>query len=235
MIDDKTLAALRTAIKDARELEAPLSAQLRRCADSLHAIFPGYTATVDRLVARLERAGAGDNAPNVGEPMPQFILPDETGHLVGLGDLLSRGPAVVAFHRGHWCPFCQINARALARLHGQVRAEGGDVVAITPELQQFVAKHKANAGADFRFLSDIDNGYALSLNLAIWVGEEMQAFMSSIGRDLASCQGNASWFLPIPATFIVARDSTIVARFVDPDYRRRVDVDEVFSALRKAR
>lgn len=167
--------------------------------------------------------------------MPEFLLPDEAGHLVSLSDLVSRGPAVVAFHRGHWCPYCQINAQALARLHTRVQAEGGDIVAVTPELQFYTARHKDGAKADFRFLSDIDSGYALSLNLAIWVGEEMQTFMSSIGRDLNSYQGNPSWFLPIPATFVVARDGTVIARFVDPDYRRRMDVEDVVAAVQKAR
>lgn len=235
MTDDKELQALHTALQEARELDAPLAAQLRHYVDRMQEIYPEFSQAVDRLVGRLEAAGAGDSAPKVGELMPEFLLPDEAGRLVGLSSLVSRGPAVVAFHRGHWCPYCQINALSLARLQQRIEAEGGEIVAITPELQRYAAKHKALSNADFRFLSDIDNGYALSLNLAVWVGEEMQTFMSATGRDLNKYQGSPSWFLPIPATFVIARDGTIVARFVDPDYRRRMDVDELVAAVTTAK
>ena len=84
-------------------------------------------------------------------------------------------------------------------------------------------------------LTDFGNGYALSLNLAIWVGEEMIAYLTNAGRNLESFHGAAGWFLPIPATFVVGTDGLIKARFVDPDYRRRMDYDELLSALKSAR
>jgi peroxiredoxin len=76
-------------------------------------------------------------------------------------------------------------------------------------------------------LTDIDNGYALSLNLAIWVGDEMQKILESGGRQLSDYQGNNAWVLPIPATFVIARDGTITARFIDPDFRKRVAVKDL--------
>jgi peroxiredoxin len=235
MTDDETIAALRQALHISRALDAPLDVQLRSYVDSLRRIFPSFSEAVDRLVHRLENARAGASAPKVGERMPEFLLPDETGHLVSLTDLVSKGPAVVAFHRGHWCPYCQINARALAKLESRVHAEGGEIVAITPEVSHYSRMHKASARAGFKFLSDIDNGYALSLDLAIWVGDEMKQFMTSIGRELDRYQGNPGWMLPIPATFVVGSDGNIVARFVDPDYRRRVAVERIVNAVRRAR
>jgi peroxiredoxin len=78
----------------------------------------------------------------------------------------------------------------------------------------------------------MDNGYAMSLNLAIWVGAEMQHFMAKIGRMLPQYQGNDSWMLPIPATFIVGKDGRVKARFVDPDYRKRMTIEELIAALK---
>jgi peroxiredoxin len=78
----------------------------------------------------------------------------------------------------------------------------------------------------------MDNGYAMSLNLAIWVGDEMEEFMTGIGRSLPEYQGNDGWMLPIPATFVVGRDGRIKARFVDPDYRKRMAIDELIAALK---
>jgi peroxiredoxin len=83
----------------------------------------------------------------------------------------------------------------------------------------------------FPILTDIDNGYALSLNLAIFVGDELRTLMQD-RHDLPSFQGNSAWMLPIPATFVVGRDGRIKARFVDPDYRRRMAIDELLAALR---
>jgi peroxiredoxin len=77
----------------------------------------------------------------------------------------------------------------------------------------------------------MDNGYAMSLNLAIWVGAEMEEFMTKIGRVLPQYQGNDSWLLPIPATFVVGTDGRIKSRFVDPDYRKRMTIEELIGAL----
>ena len=83
-------------------------------------------------------------------------------------------------------------------------------------------------------LTDIDNGYALSLNLAIWVGDEMQQILESGGRRVPQYQGNQAWVLPIPATFVVAQDGLVTARFIDPDYRNRMTIEDLVAALKNA-
>src|SRR6516162_2840819 len=93
-----------------------------------------------------------------------------------LVELLARGPVAIAFHRGHWCPYCRINAHGLAQINDQATAAGGQIVAITPERQEFTTRHKRDADAAFRMLTDFANGYAISLNLAIWVGEELKQY-----------------------------------------------------------
>ena len=108
------------------------------------------------------------------------------------------------------------------------------IVAITPERRRFTAALQTDANAPFPILTDMDNGYALSLNLAIWVGEEMKNLIASAGWDVPAYQGNQAWMLPIPATFVVGADGVIVARYVDPDYRRRMDIDQLLAALKAA-
>jgi peroxiredoxin len=120
----------------------------------------------------------------------------------------------------------------LARAHAEIAGGGGgQIVAIMPDRQKFVAELKSESQVPFPMLTDMDNGYALSLNLAIWVGAELQKMMEG-RRDLSTFQGNSSWMLPIPATFVVGRDGLIRARFVDPDYRKRMAIADVLSALR---
>jgi peroxiredoxin len=221
---------LDVAFRRVRDLDVSMHEQLRTFAETTRRERPEFAAAVDRLVDRLRRYGAGESAPQIGEPMPPFVLPDHTSQLVSLEELLDRGPAAVTFHRGHWCPYCRININALAQARKEIAADGGQIVAIMPDRQKFVADLKTQSNVPFPILTDMDNGYALSLNLAIWVGQEVQKMMEGF-RDLPTFQGNSSWMLPIPATFVVGRDGLIRARFIDPDYRKRMMIVDMIAAL----
>jgi peroxiredoxin len=136
------------------------------------------------------------------------------------------------FYRGHWCPYCRLNVRAVIQAHDRIAALGAQAVAIMPEVQAFTEKFKSDANAPFPVLTDLDNGYALSLNLAIWLGSEIQRLLSY--QDMSNFHGNDGWVLPIPATFVVGRGGVVKARFVDPDFRRRMEIDDLIAALRSA-
>ncbi|HET9574726.1 MAG TPA: peroxiredoxin-like family protein [Methyloceanibacter sp.] len=225
---------LEEAFVQCRDMDASLAERLQAFADAVRELGPIFQSSVDDLVARLRAHDVGDNSPKPGEKMPDFVLPDERGQLVSLGQLLEKGPVAVTFHRGHWCPYCRINTRALAEAQEQIAAQGGQVAAIMPDRQHFTAELKAQSEAPFPILTDIDNGYALSLNLAFWVGEEMQKLMCQAGWDVAPSQGSDTWLLPIPATFVVGTDGEVKARFVDPDYRKRMTIEDLLAALKAA-
>src|SRR4030095_15152152 len=93
------------AFKRVRDMDASLDEQLRAFGDGARQRRRDLTAAVDRLVRRLRRCGAGESAPQAGEAIPPFVLPDDTGHMVNLDQLLTQGPVAVTFHRGHWCPY----------------------------------------------------------------------------------------------------------------------------------
>jgi len=223
---------LKQAFQQCRDMEGTLSEQLAAYAAAGREFFPAYGEAVDRLVARIHENGGGENAPRPGEAMPLFLLPDETGRLVSLKSLLEKGPVAVMFYRGHWCPYCRLNVRAVIQAQDRIKALGAQTVAIMPETQQFTEKFKADGNAPFPVLTDLDNGYALSLNLAIWLGTEIQRLLAY--QDLANFHGNDGWVLPIPATFVVGRDGLVKARFVDPDFRKRMEIDDLIAALRSA-
>lgn len=223
---------LKLAFQRCRDMEGTLRQQLEAYAAAGRQIFPAYSEAVDRLVARIRDNGSAKNAPRPGDPFPPFVLPDQTGRLVTLGSLLGEGPVAVMFYRGHWCPYCRLNISAVIKASDRIRSAGGQVIAILPEMQEFAAKFKSESGASFPFLTDLDNGYALSLNLAIWLGPELRQLLSYY--DLPGFHGNDGWMLPIPATFVVGRDGMVKARFVDPDFRRRMEIDDLIEALRAA-
>jgi peroxiredoxin len=224
---------LRQAFLRCRDMEGTLGEQLEAYAAAGREIFPAYSDAVDRLVERIHENGGGENAPRPGEAMPPFVLPDEAGRLVSLPSLLAKGPLAVMFFRGHWCPYCRLNVRAVIEAMAEISAVGGQVVAIMPETQAFAGQFKTDSGAPFPVLTDLDNGYALSLNLAIWLGSEIEKLLSPM-QDMPSFHGNDGWVLPIPATFVVGRDGVVKARFVDPDFRRRMAIDDLIAALKGA-
>jgi peroxiredoxin len=229
-----TFQTLGEAFTYCRDMDASLGERLDAFSDSTRYLIPGYQEAVDRLVARLKSAETGESAPKQGEIMPEFILPDEQGHLVSLKNLRATGPVAVVFHRGHWCPYCRINTRALAEAQDEIVRDGGQIVAIMPDREQFATTFKTEGNVRYPVLTDMDNGYALALNLAIWVGAEMQMILAAGNRQLPTYQGNDSWVIPVPAAFVVRRDGTIEARFIDPDYRRRMAVEDLLKSLRNA-
>jgi peroxiredoxin len=103
-----------------------------------------------------------------------------------------------------------------------------------PERQRYVEKLWAEANGCFALLTDLDNGYAMSLNLAIWLGPDIVRIFSRSGIDLPKYHGNDAWMVPIPATFVIGRDGKVAARFIDPDFRKRMELDDLLTALRGA-
>jgi len=225
---------LAEAFEQARSMDAPLGDRLSAYAGAIRDLNAPFAEAVDRLIGRLRVGSAVTGSPKEGEPMPPFLLPDHSGHLVSLDDLVAAGPVAVTFARGHWCPYCRIAVAALAEIAGDAKALGAEIVVIVPDRQRFAAQLRTETAAPFPILTDIENGYALSLGLVFWVGEEMQKLMLARNANPAESQGNDSWFLPVPATFIVGRDGLIKARHVDPDYRTRMEIDSVLEALRLA-
>jgi len=222
---------LEDAFVECRDMDASLADRLEAFAYAVRDIGEVFQTSVDALVARLREHEVGERAPKPGDPMPNFVLPDQRGHLLSLEELLKHGPAAVVFHRGQWCPYCRINTKALSEAQDQVAAVGGQIVAIMPDREHYTSALRENSGATFPILTDFENGYAMSLNLAFWVGAEMQAMMCQAGWDVAPSQGSDTWLLPVPATFVVGTDGLVKERFVDPDYRKRMAIEDLLAAL----
>jgi peroxiredoxin len=224
------VAALEEVFQAVRHNQWPLSQRLQAIADEVRSKGPGFADAVDSFVARLEAAQAGESAPQVGEVMPGFTMPDQDGRLVALDEILAQGPAVLAFHRGHWCPYCRMNMTGLAEIQEQIGE--ARIYAISAEREHYTRKLKAESGARFPFLTDIDGGYALSINLAILVDELMAGLIAGAGWDIPGYQGGQAWILPVPAVFILDRQGVVRTRHVDPDYRRRMELDAIVTGVK---
>jgi peroxiredoxin len=223
MTDDEPVNPAELLFQQLRRSGLPLNAQLDKISEYVEKSKPHYSRAYDQLVARLKRANAGYDTPQKGEQMPSFMLPDEEGHLVRLEKLCESGPVVIAFLRGHWCSYCRLNAAALAGVEKAIAP--ARIVTISSETGKYAKSLREESGASFPFLTDVGNGYALSIGLSFWLGEELASMLYGDSCDIPAYNGSNGWFLPIPAVFVVGRDGRIKERYVNPDFRHRMEID----------
>jgi peroxiredoxin len=230
----KAPSTLREALVEA-ESHASLGARLAAYRASTLRLRPDIAQAYDALVARLDLLDRGAIGPQVGEPLPAFDLPDADGRLVSLAALLRSGPVVVSLNRGHWCPYCKLELRALAAIHDEVRGLGAKLVSIMPDSAAFTGDYARANRLPFPILSDMDLGYALALGLVFWIGSDVERLYRDLGIALERYQGNRACFLPMGAKFIVGRDGLVRARQVDVEFRERMDPQAVLAVLRGLR
>ncbi len=199
------------------------------------------TAPADRLAlyeAKIEELRASfalDAATGVGDVAPDFTLPDARGKPVALADLLRSGPVVVTFYRGGWCPYCNIQLRAYQAALPEMTALGARLVAVSPQLPDgSLSTAEANA-LTFDVLSDVGNNAARSFGLVYALPDELRAAMRSMNKALPAINGDESWELPVPATYVVGRDRRVVLASIDVDYRNRLDPEAILAALKSLR
>ena len=214
-------------------MDAPLWRRLEAYIEAQRSFGSPFVEATERLVLRLRSGEVGRDAPQIGEEMLSFLLPDQAGRLVDLDELTRDGPLVVSFNRGHWCPFCRIELAALAEAHAEIVALGARIVSIMPDRQAFVGRLPGEVTGRLTVLSDIDCAYALSLGLVMWLGEELKGLMLRFGVSLEEIHGSSGWFVPVPATFVVGRDRRVVARMVEAEFRKRMGIAEIERALKE--
>jgi len=227
------ISPIEAAFLQVRSSDLSLKDRLRVVADAARTHKPWYAEAIDRFAERLRQVQAGVDAPEVGHRMPAFVLPDHEGQLVSLDEILADGPAVIAFHRGHWCPFCRLSMIALAEIEQQLKP--ARIVAISTETQRYTRMLRDQTGAMFPVLTDMDGGYAMALNIAVLLDDKLANMISEAGWDIPLYQGGKEWLLPIPAVFVVRQDGTIAARHIDPDYRQRMEIDELLSCVQSVK
>lgn len=168
-----------------------------------------------------------------GDRIPTFRLPNQRGEMVSAVELLARGPMVLTFYRGGWCPYCNLELKALHDALPQIREEGGHLVAVSPQRPAKTESMVANLSLlDFEVLSDVGNRVSRQFGLVFALDEALRPVYRQFGFDLEEYNGDASWELPIPATYVADPDGRIRYAFVDPDYTRRAEPATVLAALR---
>lgn len=181
---------------------------------------------------RLEDTGIEAGTLNVGDKMPDFKLPNATGQDVKLGDLLKDGPVVINFYRGGWCPYCNLELKAYADALPEIKALGATLVGISPETPDTSLSTKEKHSLEFEVLSDSGNHVAKNIGLVFPLAEELRGLYMKFGFDLPSRNGDDSWEMPMPATYVVDTDGTIKLAFAKADYTQRAEPKDVIDALK---
>jgi peroxiredoxin len=185
-----------------------------------------------RLRAIQEVEGSGQ-APGltVGEVIPEFVLSDAFGQAVSSGDLLERGPLVISFYRGDWCPYCNLELRALERYAAEIARYDGSIVAISGQRPDSALALTEKHALSFPVLSDLDQVVIRAFKLRYDVPGELRAMFEARGSDMSTRNADGSWTLPISATYVTDRAGKIVLAHAQADWRVRLDPDDIVAAL----
>jgi peroxiredoxin len=186
----------------------------------------------DALAERFVEAGFGGDALEAGDAMPVFALPNAEGQFVTSDELLRTGPLVISFNRGQWCPFCVAELVALSEALPEFKALGANLVAISPEVGGAALTLKRQNGFAFEVLCDIDHGVSLAFGLLFRLPPGEHETFRKFEVPLPRLYGNDSWFLPVPGTFVVDRQGIIRLAYANPDFRKRLDPDEIVRVLK---
>lgn len=210
--------------------DGTLNEELRAMVEN--ASFPAEVAQlILRTNAQIDQSG---EAPGlvIGDTAPEFELFDPYGHKVRLSDRVAEGPVVVSFYRGAWCPFCNIELRALASALPKIRELGASLIAISPQAPDESAGLVDRQQLTFEVLCDLDGAVARAWKLRFNVPDELKALYQNIfALDLTKANADGSWTLPIPGTFVLDRHGVIRARYASTDYTTRMEPSEIISVL----
>jgi len=195
----------------------------------------GRVALYEAKIEDLRASFALERAIRTGDQAPDFTLPNPQGRPVSLGTLLEAGPAVVTFYRGGWCPYCNIQLRAYQAVLADISALGARLVAISPQLPDGSLSTAEANELTFDVLGDVGNRVARSFGLVWSLPEELRAALRSNSKALPDINGDDTWELPVPATYVIVRDRRVALAAIDVDYRKRLEPDAILSALRSLR
>ncbi|MDO5971282.1 peroxiredoxin-like family protein [Flavivirga aquimarina] len=193
---------------------------------------PDFMKGVDDIIIKAKAFQQGSDAIKIGQKAPHFELPDPEGQSISLDVLLDKGPLVVTFYRGDWCPYCNLQLRALQARLSEIHALGATLVAISPQVPDGSMTKSEISEMDFIVLSDQDAKVALQYGVA-WEVPEFLVEHMRVDRnlDLEKINNGNGSVLPIPATFVLGRDGVVTWSYVNVDYRTRSEPDDVIKAL----
>lgn len=166
-----------------------------------------------------------------GETAPDFVLPDANGNQVSLSAQLKRGPVVLVFYRGAWCPYCNLHLHALNESLDEIKRHGGQLIAITPQKPDKSAEQFKKKGYSFLVLSDLDSSVMKAYRLHYTLDPKLVEVYKKMGLNVEDFNGAGRNELPVPGTFIIDQQGVVRARHAEIDYKQRMEPEAIIAAL----
>jgi len=192
--------------------------------------------TLDSLMSELQvliDTGIAEKAVQQGNDFPAFSLPNAKNETLSLHSFLSQGPLVVSFYRGAWCPYCNLEINALQQKLPEISAAGAQLVAISPQTPDKSVDQVASSQLSFEVLSDIENRLAKQCGLVFTLPEPLRPIYEAWQIDIPGHNGDDSFELPIPATYIIDTDGNVRYAHVNMDYTKRLEPDIIIEQLKR--
>jgi peroxiredoxin len=217
--------------------------QITSLADQLAAFKTGFkqrvaperVAMMEAATAELRATGIEARALQIGAIVPDLTLPDALNHPVRLSTLWQRGPLVLIFYRGGWCPYCNLELRAWQQQLPALKHLGAQLAAVSPQTPDNSLSTAEKNELAFAVLSDSTLQAATAFGVAFEMPPELVELYSSVGNDLPVLNGNGRWVLPVPATYVIDQDGRIAYAHVEADYRERAEPADVLAAVAQVR
>jgi peroxiredoxin len=190
--------------------------------------------TMHRATAELIESGAAQRAKKAGTLAPTFSLKDPAGNVVKSADLLKRGPLVLSFYRGVWCPYCNMELQALEAAKPEFDRYGASLVAISPQTAPNSRKSVRQNKLSFPILSDVKGKVGAAFGLRFDLPDYLVELYKQLKNDLPSFNDDPGWTLPMPARYVIGHDGVILYSEVNPDYTRRPEPEDMIPVLQRA-
>ena len=212
-------------------MEAELRSQIQELERSLPPLAPEQSQLLEQAARELALSGITGQVLKAGAQAPDFTLPNAVGRQVRLEAVLGDGPVVVTFYRGIWCPYCSLQLRAYQQVLPEILRLGGALLAISPQSPDKSQATLLKNFLQYEVLSDLGNTVARQFGLVYQVPEWVRSIYLSFGTNLPAFNGDSSWELPIPGTFVIGAGRRILLAYADSDPRNRLEPAAILEAL----
>lgn len=191
--------------------------------------------TINQATEELRQSGIVNRSLKVGDRVENFALPNAVGNTIELKQLLATGAVVISFYRGTWCRFCNQELRALQEVLPEIQAQSASLVAISPQTPDNSLLTSQNNSLTFEVLSDVGNHVAHKFGIVYQLRESMRSVLQDFGVDLPAYNGDKTFELPIPATYVIAPNGKVPYAKVEPDFTKRLEPTQIVTALQTLR
>jgi len=210
-----------------------LQEQLKAKYEEIKKNAPDEVAIFDADTESFISSGDAPQGLQVGDQLASFELPNQLGQTISLDELQGDSNIVISFYRGGWCPYCNIELCVLQQALPEFKSHGARLIAISPQLPDESMSTAEKNELSFPVLSDAGNKVAKEFGLVFTLSEQLRPLYESFNIDLPATNGDKSFELPIPATFIIDSDGVVKGAFVNADYKQRMDLSDIINVLKE--